>query len=62
MSLLSLAYVSVPFIGVHDLGGTKWSCQHCIGPALKKVLFSLTFRGHLLLAVALRLRGFFLGL
>lgn len=39
--------VSAPCVGVRDPGGTERSCQHCTGLAFRKVLFFLTFYGHL---------------
>ena len=44
--------VSVPLIGVRDLGGAVWSYRHCIGPAFGEVLISPTLCEHLVLAMA----------
>ena len=43
--------VSVPCVGVRDLGKTERSCRRCIGLTFRKVLFSLTFYGHLSLVL-----------
>ena len=43
--------VCVPCVRVRDPGGTERSCRHCTGLAFRKVLFSLTFYGHLSLVL-----------
>ena len=44
-------HVCVLCIGVHDPGGTKWSCRRYTSPAFGKVSISLTSREHLTLVV-----------
>ena len=41
-------------IEVHDPGGTERSCRRCTGLAFRKVLFFLTFDGHLSLVLTFR--------
>jgi hypothetical protein len=46
-----LCHVSVLHIGVHDLGGVKWSCGHYTGPTFGRLSIFLTLREHLTLAM-----------
>jgi hypothetical protein len=49
---VELGHVSVPCVGLHDLGETERSHRRCTRLAFGKALISLTTCGHLTLAVA----------